>query len=389
MDVEVAGADPRLRRAWLATLASLGIVGLSSLIMPGIGLRYEDRALWIVLGTAGILAFVAAQAGALYVVATPWVTEPVRRRLLAAYAVTSVLSVPLVGPVGGGQWATWAWLAGSIVGSVPLLLRRWPAIAVTAATLAVAIGVAWWTGDAAGDTGARVVEYLVITVSIGLTIAGMSGLQVWLWDLLVQAQRGRAAQARLAATEERLRFARDVHDLLGHNLTVIALKAELAARLAPVDAERAGREAAEVQRLAASALTDVREAVHGYRTVHLRGQLAAIEQVFRSSGVRCTISQPDRDLPPETATQLVPVLREASTNVLRHSTASWCTIEISVDREDVRMTVANDGAGDAGPDRHSFGLRGLADRLADAGGALRTWRDDRVFTLEATVRAAP
>lgn len=381
----MAGADPRLRRAWYATLASLAVILLSSLVMPGIGLLHETRPLWMMLGAVGILAFVVAQAGALYVVATPWVTERLRRRLLAAYAVTSVLSVPLVGPVGGGQWATWAWIGGSIAGSAPLLLRRRAAAVVTVAALVVAAGVARWTDGPAS----RVVDYLVITLVLAVTVAGMSILQVWLWDLLVQAQRGRAALARLAVTEERLRFARDVHDLLGHNLTVIALKAELASRLAPVDPERAGREAAQVQRLAAAALTEVREAVHGYRSVRLRDQLAAIEQVFASSGVRCTVSHPDRDLPPETATRLVPVLREASTNVLRHSTATWCTIEIRIDPQEVRMTVVNDGAGDAGPDRHSYGLRGLADRLADAGGALRTRRDGRVFTLEATVRAVP
>jgi len=213
-----------------------------------------------------------------------------------------------------------------------------------------------------------------IAVSLGLTVAGMCALPAWLWDLLVQAQ------ARLAATEERLRFARDVHDLLGHNLSVIALKAELAARLAPVDAERAGVQAAEVQRLATSALAEMRETVHGYRAVDLRDQLTAVEQVLRSSGVHCTVTHPTGELPPEIATQLAPVLREASTNVLRHSRAGWCTIEISRQGNEVRMVVANDGSGGTRPDRYSFGLRGLADRLADAGG---------VFTLEATVQAKP
>lgn len=82
------------------------------------------------------------------------------------------------------------------------------------ATLAVAVGVGWWTGGS-------VVHHTVITVSIGLSVAAMSGLPAWLWDLLAQA--GRAAQARPATIQERLRFARDVHDLLGHNLSVIAL----------------------------------------------------------------------------------------------------------------------------------------------------------------------
>ncbi len=378
---ELPRSDPQLSRARIATLAALGTTLLTSLIMPGIGLLFERSALWMVLGALGIIAFVAAQTGALYAVVTPWLTERSRRRLVTGFGAAAVLSVPLVGPVGADQWATWAWLGGSIVGSAPLLVRRWTAALATVATLAVAVGVAWWTGGS-------VVEYVLITVSIGLTVAAMSGLPAWLWDLLAQAQAGRAAQARLATTQERLRFARDVHDLLGHNLSVIALKAELAARLAPVDPERAAGEAAEVQRLAASALTEMREAVHGYRAVDLAEQLTAVAQVLRSSGVHCTVTQPTGELSSEVASQLAPVLREASTNVLRHSKAAWCTIEITRHGNEVRMIVANDGADGAGPDRYSFGLRGLADRLAYAGGTIHTRNENGVFTLEATVPQA-
>ncbi len=381
MDAEASGSEPQLRRARIATLGALGTAVLTSLILPGIGLLFERSVVWVVLGIIGIVAFAAAQAGALYAVVTPWWTEATRRRLLAGFVAAAVLSVPLVGPVGADEWETWAWLGGSIVGSAPLLVRRRTAVLATVATLAVAVGVAWWTGGS-------VVRYTLITVSIGLSVAAMSGLPAWLWDLLAQAQAGRAAQARLATTQERLRFARDVHDLLGHNLSVIALKAELAARLAPVDAQRAAGEAAEVQRLASSALTEMREAVHGYRVVDLREQLTAVAQVLRSSGVRCTVAQPPGELPPEIATQLAPVLREASTNVLRHSKAGWCTIEIIRHGNEVRMIVANDGAAGAGPDRHSFGLRGLSQRLADAGGTLHTRNENGVFTLEATLPEA-
>jgi signal transduction histidine kinase len=381
-DPDLPGADPRLRRPRLATLASLATLVLTSLLMPGIGLLREPAARWVVLGTVGILAFTAAQAATLYTVATPWLSEPTRRRLVAGFGVAAALSVPLVGPVGGDRWPTWAWLGASIVGTVPLLFGRRAASVVAAAAVAVSIGVARWAGGS-------VVDYVLVTAAIGASIAVVSWLQVWFWDLLVQAQQGRAAQARLSATEERLRFAGDVHDLLGHNLSVIALKAELASRLAPVDADRAGREAAEVQRLAASALAEVRAAIHGYRAVDLRDQLTAIAQVLRSSGVRCTVTQPPGELPQEIAVQLVPVLREASTNLLRHSRAAWCTIDITQDRDEVRMIVANDGASGARPDRHSFGLRSLADRLAAARGELRTRTADGVYTLEAVVRAAP
>ncbi|MDG4794560.1 histidine kinase [Micromonospora sp. WMMD1082] len=374
--------DRRLRLARLLTLLSLSTVVLASLVLPGIGLFFAAGPGLVVVGTVGILAFTAGQAGALYGVVTPWLARPIQNRLTWSFVVCAVVSVPLVGPVGTDRWPTWLWLGASVLGTLPLLVRRWDVGAgVVVATLVAAVLVAVWTG-------ADPVLHLWLTAAIGAGLAAVNVLPVLLWDLLMQAQAGRAAQARLAVTEERLRFARDLHDLLGHSLSVIALKAELAERLAPIDAERAGLEAAEARQVAATALTDMREAVHGYRAVDLRDQVTAVEQVLRSSGVRCTVTQPTDPLPADAAGQLVPVLREASTNVLRHSRATWCTIEIRQDGEEVRMTVVNDGAAGAEPDRHSFGLRGLADRLAYAGGALRTSSRDGVFTLEATVRRA-
>ncbi|GAB3416836.1 sensor histidine kinase [Flindersiella endophytica] len=371
--------EQRLQRVRFVTLVSLTITAWTSLIMPGVGLFRETRELWIWLGGLGILLFAVGQSGVLYAAVTPWLTSRSRGRLFWAFGATVVASIGLAGPLAAGRWATWAWFGASIVGTAPLLFRRWRLVAACFATLAVAVGVAVWTGGSVRDS-------LIIAGGIGAGVAAFNALQVWFWDLLVQAEQGRRAQAQLAAAEERLRFARDVHDLLGHNLSVIALKAELAARLAPVDAARAGREAADVQHLAASALTELREVVHGYRTISLREQLAAVQEILRSSGVRCTVAEPEAEPPPELAAQLVPVLREASTNVLRHSRASWCTIDVAWDQGEVRMTVANDGVTSAGPDRYSSGLRGLADRLAEAGGVLRTRSEDGVFTLEATAR---
>ena len=201
----------------------------------------------------------------------------------------------------------------------------------------------------------------------GLGIAAVNGFQVWFWDLLVEARQGQAARARLAAAEERLRFARDVHDLLGHDLTVIALKAELAARLAPVDPARAGREAAEVQRLAASALHRVREAVHGYRAVDLAEQLAAVAEVLRSCGVRCTSLPPPGDLPARRR-------RRAGGGAARggHQRAAAQPGRLVPDRDhpggDVaRMTVRNDGADRRRPGR-------AQPRAARAGRAARRGR---------------
>ncbi|RLP93005.1 histidine kinase [Micromonospora sp. BL4] len=371
-------ADRRLRRARQATLLSLATGVWATVLLPAVGLTREADTGRVALGAVGICAFAAAQTAVLYAAVTPWLAQRWRRRAQVGLAVVAALTVPLVAPVAAGAWPTWAWIGAALMGMAPLLVGLPAAVAVTVGTLLVSAGVAWWTDGSVG-------RYLAVTGGIGAAVAAVNWLQVWFWGLLVEARQGQAAQAQLAAAEERLRFARDVHDVLGHSLTVIALKAELAARLAPVDAERAGREAAEVQRLAASALTEVRETVRGYRAVDLGEQVAAVAGVLRSCGVRCSVPTPPAEVPQPAATELAAVLREAGTNVLRHSQADWCRIRIEREGNAIRMTVANDGADDRGPDEHSHGLRGLADRLAAVGGELRVRRQDAVFTLEVTV----
>jgi two-component system, NarL family, sensor histidine kinase DesK len=375
----------RQRQARTVTLVALAANAAMALFMPAVGLWREPDARLVAMGAVGIMLFAAAQAVVLHVLVTPWIQPGTRRRASVALAGASVLSVPLVGPVGGG-WPTWAWLACCIVGIVPLLARWRLATAVCALTVLITVAVAL----AGGDDPATAV---LIVVTVGGGVAVLNALPVWFWDLLVQAEHGRTAQARLAASEERLRFARDVHDLLGHRLSVIALKAELAERLAPVDASRAADEAADVRRTAASALAELREVVHGYRQIDLHAELRSIEHVLRSSGVRCTITAPDANLPEAVAAPLAAVLREAVTNVLRHSRATSCTISIhpaaGADGDTVTMTVVNDGVTAPCPDRHSHGLPGLAERLAETGGTLRAHAADGRFTVEAVVPSTP
>jgi two-component system sensor histidine kinase DesK len=368
----------QMRRARVVTLIVLATNGSMALFLPAIGLWREPETFRIVLGAIGILLFSAAQGFVLHALVTPWLSSRARRGALQGFAAASVASVPLVGPTGG-TWPSWAWLAACIIGVLPVITGRWTALALSTVTAAVAVLT---TPGSARDA-------LIISIGVGAGIAAINAVQVWFWELLVQAEQGRAAQSQLAAGEERLRFARDVHDSLGHHLSVIALKAELAERLVAVDPPRAAREAAEVRGLATSALSELREVVHGYRQVDLREQLTAIEQVLVSSGVRCTVQAPADDLPAPVAEPLAAVLREASTNVLRHSRAAWCTIDIVRAGPEFMMTVVNDGAGDAAPDRHSHGLHGLAERLAESGGVLRTRAADGRFTVEAVVRSAP
>ena len=368
----------QMRRARIVTLVVLAANASTGLVMPAIGLWREPATSRIVLGAIGIVLFSIAQGFVLHALVTPWLSPRARRRATLGFAAAAVASLPLVGPVGG-TWPSWAWLAACIVGVLPVLTGRWTALALSLVTVVVAVLV----------SRDSVLHTVIISAGVGSGVAAINGLQVWFWDLLVQAEQGRSALSRLAAGEERLRFARDVHDLLGHHLSVIALKAELAERLATVDQERAKQEAAAVRAHAATALTELREVVHGYRRVDLREQLAAIEQVLSSSGVRCTVTAPATEVAEPAAAALIAVLREASTNLLRHSRAAWCTIDIAVSGAETTMTVTNDGAAGSAPDAYSHGLRGLADRLAETGGSLRSWTADGHFTVEAVVRSSP
>lgn len=349
--------------------------------MPGIGLLRETRPVWVVLGTVGVLAFSVTTAGAVRAAVTPWLDEGTRRRWLVACAVTTVASLGLVAPVAAGVWDTWAWVGASVVGVSPLLVPARTAVVVGLACTVVSAVTAW-------ATGGSVWPAVVITGLIGASVAAVNWSPVWLWNLLVDAGAAREARAQLAASEERLRFARDVHDLLGHDLTVVALKAELVARLEPGDPQ-VRTEAEQIRQIATAALREVREAVHGYRSIDLVAQLDAVRAVLGAADVRCTVDGDVTLVPPAAATTLVPVLREAATNVLRHAAATWCRVEVGVEDGAVTLTVRNDGAHRASLDPYSSGLGGLAERLTEVRGTLTVDRDGDEFVLRVCVPGTP
>ncbi|NGO69731.1 sensor histidine kinase, partial [Streptomyces boncukensis] len=212
-----------------------------------------------------------------------------------------------------------------------------------------------------------------------------------------ELREARAAVAQLAANEERLRLARDLHDLLGHSLSLITLKSELAGRMLPGDPERAAGEVADIERVGRQSLVDVREAVSGYRRPTLAVELAGARTALAAAGIEADVPQagPDGAVAggPLAAGQESPLawsLREAVTNVVRHSGASRCAV-VLVRRPDgaVRLTVTDNGTGPAGAPEGN-GLTGLRERLALAGGTLATAPGVRGgYTLHATVPAHP
>jgi two-component system sensor histidine kinase DesK len=176
-----------------------------------------------------------------------------------------------------------------------------------------------------------------------------------------------AENAELAVENERTRFARDLHDILGHSLTVITVKAELANKLLDVDAERARAELADLERLSRDALADVRRAVEGYRELSLPGELARARTALEAARIEAELPNSVDDVPSDRRELFAWAIREGVTNVIRHSGASHCRVELRPDR----VEIVDDGRGpQQGAAGH--GLTGLRERAAAAHGTVVT-----------------
>jgi two-component system sensor histidine kinase DesK len=208
--------------------------------------------------------------------------------------------------------------------------------------------------------------------------------------LAVNAELAEAREelARRAVAEERQRFARDLHDLLGHSLSLIALKSELAGRLAERDPVRARAEMADVESVARRALAEVRDAVSGYRQVDLAQALVEAGSALSAAGIALRPPASPDGLPPAVDAVFGWVLREAVTNVLRHSDATTVTVTLHTGAGIATLAVADDGRGSEAP--AGTGLSGLAERVRRLGGELETTGVDgfRITArLPLTVRA--
>jgi two-component system sensor histidine kinase DesK len=181
----------------------------------------------------------------------------------------------------------------------------------------------------------------------------------------VELTKARAEVARLAAENERSRIARDLHDLLGHSLTTITVKAELAKHLSERDPARAAAEIAEVEALSRRTLSEVRAAVSGYREVTLSGELATGRQVLRAAGFVADLPKAVDDIDPNYEELFGWVVREGITNVVRHSRGTTCTITVGRNW----LAIADDGTcvETASP---GSGLTGLGERVAAVGGTV-------------------
>lgn len=332
---------PRAARARLVVLAvlltNLGwVVALPVLLTdPPSGTAYAVLAVLLAL-------LAATYVGLLRAAVTPDVSLRTRGWWLAALVAASLALWPLCfGWAEPGQ-EPWAWLAGFAIGVGPLVLP-WRAAA------AVGAGMVATTVIGALSYGQSVPQHLLISLAIAAVMVAAAQVTVWLLRLLVAAEAGREAEASLAVSQERLRLARDLHDVLGHRLGLIALQAEVA-----------GSE--EIRALAATTLQEVRQAVHGYGTVDLAEQLETARLVLTSAGISASISAAPPDLDPATTQLVAATVREAVTNVLRHSDAR----HVRIDLTSATLVISNDGLRATTP-TPGLGLAGLADRASQAG----------------------
>ncbi|MFF5172048.1 sensor histidine kinase [Micromonospora sp. NPDC000089] len=230
-------------------------------------------------------------------------------------------------------------------------------------------------------TGASAVAVLVIGAAHRLpagditptalitALAGVSTIAfVRMARLVEELRRTQQELARTVVERERLRFAQDLHDLLGHTLSLIVVKAEVARRLAAAEPARAAAEAADIERIGRTALAEVREAVTGYRDHGFGRELTNARVVLADVGITVTVRDDERPLSVEADDAFRWVLREGVTNVLRHSGATRCEITVTSDPAGAVLTVRDNGVG--GRPAPGNGLRGLAERLEQAGGCL-------------------
>ncbi|AYN41598.1 sensor histidine kinase [Streptomyces dangxiongensis] len=272
----------------------------------------------------------------------------------------------------GGDWLVFFPLLGLAAGAClrgPLLGRAGTLLALYAGAIAYLRG-GW---DEATSIGyATFISSMVTAAILGLS------------EAVRELRAAREELARQAVEKERLRFSRDLHDLLGHTLSVIVVKSEAARRLAPRDLDAALTQVADIESVGRQALTEIREAVTGYREGSLATELTRARSALSAASVEPVVHRSGTPLDPQTEALLGWVVREAVTNVVRHSHATRCEITVESTPERARLTVTDNGTGtstspeaDAGEGAGrsrgcvgGTGLKGLTERLAMAAGSL-------------------
>lgn len=398
MDASVARIERYVHQAvhWNQPALALLVLVYGTAVRPGppIGLVVATAVTTAVAGLAGLCVLHTSLRTAGDLGPSRWdrlFHTPRHRRLAAAIwavaAVVTCLLVARLAPTAIDDTLTLYALIASMVAAglaQPILgLARRPAPTYVAALALAALCLAG--SPDAGTAYARI----AMAVPVAVWAVMWPSITVMMLNILRithQLNRLRHDSARLAVAEERLRFSRDLHDVFGRTLSAVALKSELAAAQAERGRPEASATMREVQAIAAGALTEVREVVRGYREADLTAELAGARSLLESAGIRVSTVVDAAPLPPPVARCFAWVVREASTNVLRHSNATHVQLSLARDASGATLTVADDGL--ARPVGTGSGLAGLAERLAAVDGTLDAGAHGDGWRLRAHVDAA-
>ncbi|MFG3526077.1 sensor histidine kinase [Streptomyces sp. NPDC047917] len=355
------GRPPTNRKQFSIKLLWIGI-WLAFMGAPVKDLADGNHTPWATaLGTLGLLTFV----GSYLLLVFRHTSKPLDRRLVhSTIAFLGALALLLTLTLGTAWLVLFVYVSVSVGATLPLRTARWLIPAVTAVLVAVGL---------TGDHPREIITALIFPALLGGF--SMTGVRQ-LIRTTIELREARATVAQLAANEERLRLARDLHDLLGHSLSLITLKSELAGRMLPDHPEQAAAQVADIEQVSRQALIDVRGAVTGYRRPTLPGELAGARTALAAAGITADVpaEAPD-DVPEKQEEVLAWALREAVTNVVRHSGARHCTVTLAprqtLDGRLLELTVSDNGVGPSGT-KPGNGLTGIGERLATVDGTLRT-----------------
>jgi two-component system sensor histidine kinase DesK len=357
---------------WRARLGVLlGLLFLAGPLSDLLGQSYATLHLALLL--AGFAVFVAIYASLLP--PAPWLARRGEGAVVLALALLPTIAVALI---AAGAPSSFGGLFVYFVAAAGILLPARAALVVIAATAAaVAIG-----GAARGDDAGAVSATALTVLAIGALMGAFGRIARANREL----EATREELARLAVSDERLRFARDLHDLLGHSLSVIALKSELAARLVDSDPDRAASELQDIQTVTRGALAEVREAVRGYRRLALDEAVSGARAALAAAGIDVQLADARPELPEQVDTVLAWAVREGTTNIIRHSDARHCAIRIHADAAAAGVEIEDDGSAATVPGAGGSGLVGLRERAERVRGTVETGaRPGGGFRLALTV----
>src|SRR5690625_583740 len=302
--------------------------------------------------------------------------------------------LPRVGVLGGRLWTVAVVGLPSLAVLAVLLTSdtsAWPLlISLGVLTVSTLIRLPWWWGLLTAIALALLINLLELSPDYGAPFAaivlaciGTIRSSLWLAAVVRELDDARTAQSQLAVAEERLRFARDLHDVTGRDLSAIAVKSELVAQLAEREDRRTLEHSREVAQIARTSLAEIRALVRGYREVDLGAELQGTISLLRSARVEVSVQGSADDVPDRHDQAAAWVLREGGINMLRHSAPEHVTIRHGADG----IRLINDGAPSGAAVTEGSGLTGLRERLGDAA-TLSARLEDGMFILDVAFTGA-